>query len=67
MSRVIPCKRMGSKNVIRTATESLLEYQTAPQMWVTVLSLAEIELSCKWSEIWPRQHFIISNVVLSYF
>lgn len=67
MSRVIPCKRMGSKKVINSATESLLEYQTAPQMWVTVLSFPEIELSCKRSEIWPCQHFIISEVVLFYF
>lgn len=47
VSWVIPCKRMGSKKVILTATEPLLEYQTAPRMWVTALSLAEIELICK--------------------
>lgn len=47
VSWVIPCKRMGSKRVITTATEPLLEYQTARWMWVTALSSAEIELSSK--------------------
>lgn len=63
VSWVIPCinRRMGSKKVIHTATESLLEYQTAPQMWVIVLPLAEIELSL------ACQHFITSKVALFYF
>lgn len=47
VSWVIPCKRVGSKKVIPTGTESLLEYQTAPWMWVTALSSTEIELICK--------------------